>query len=135
LLLPGSSDPATDPGLGTASFTISGDIEGEREGIANFRAFEMSGVHTWDINILDQSPITYTIAFMLWSDEIIEWPSPGTYNLVMGNFDGTEFHGTYSDMSESSTHPEGYVVNLPGSETQGTLNITSSSENLVNSVF
>lgn len=130
-----STKSGGEPGKGEGSFTISGDLEGEKTGISNFRAFEMSGVHTWDINILDQNPITYTIDFRLMSDEPIERPQPGTYELSTSSFDGTTFSGTYTFFEDNQMDPDGYIVGLPGSDTEGTLIITSSSEDLVEGTY
>lgn len=132
------SDSSTDSKTadkGAGSFTISGDIEGEKSGIANFRAFEMSGVHTWDINILNQDPITYTIDFRLMSDEPINRPQPGTYELSTSSFDGSTFTGTYSFFGDNQMDPDGYLIAIPGSNTKGTLIITASSEDLVEGTF
>lgn len=130
-----STESGGKSGAGEGSFTISGDLDGENTGIANFRAFEMSGVHTWDINILDQNPITYTIDFRLMSDEPIDRPQPGTYELSTSSFDGTTFTGTYTFFENNQMKPDGYIVAAPASNTEGTLIITASSDDIVEGTF
>lgn len=127
-----SSGP-DDNGLGEASFTIAGDLEGEKTGIANFRAFEMSGIYTWDILIQDTGQITYDISFSMLSDEAIERPEPGTYDIALSGFGGEDFNGSYSDYNDSQFNPTNYTVGI--SSTSGTLNITNSSEDLVEGTF
>lgn len=128
-----SSGPKDD-GLGEASFTTSGDIEGKNTGIANFRAFEMSGIHTWDILIQDMDPITYEISFAQLSDEPIDRPETGTYDIGISSFGSTDdFLGSYSDYRENQFSPKSYTVGISGSS--GTLTITKSSKDLVEGTF
>lgn len=117
---------------GSASFTVSGELEGEHTGIADFRAFEMNGVHTWDINILDQSPITYTISFVQTGGEPIDAPAIGTYPLELSKADDV-YIANYSHYEESPFQGEDYVVGIDG--TSGELEITSSTDELIEGTF
>jgi len=128
-----STNSSSQMNTGTGSFTISGDVEGNKTGIADFRAYESAGVHTWDILIYDHNPMTFNVSFNLLSNDPIDRPSVGTYELSTGNFQGTEFMGIFTDYSEGMSQSEGYNVGIGG--TGGTLTITTSSENLMEGTF
>src|SRR5690554_127226 len=66
---------------GSSSFTVSGELEREHTGIADFRAFEMAGVHTWDITLIDMDPYTFNLSFLQTGGEPIAAPGVGTYQL------------------------------------------------------
>ena len=127
------SDDSTGPSgndLGEASFEISGAIEGQKEGFANFRAFEMSGVNTWDILIIDEPPRSFEISFSQVSlNESISRPSTGTYKLGLGS--DSDFTASYTDGSLAS--PDSYLATF--GEYGGTLVITSSSDDKIEGTF
>lgn len=117
---------------GSASFTVSGDYEGEYTGIADFRAFEMAGVHTWDILLLDQNPITYNLSFTQTGGEPIDRPEVGTYELGISPSDDV-FLTNFSYYEDTPFQGEDYLVGV--GETSGTLEITTSSDDLMEGTF
>ncbi|MCC5907926.1 MAG: hypothetical protein JJU13_17060 [Balneolaceae bacterium] len=126
------SDDSTGPeanDLGEASFVISGAVEGQKEGFANFRAFEMSGVHTWDILIIDAQPRSFEISISAFSNEPLSRPSTGTYQL--GLTQDSDYAASYSE--GSLAQPDSYTTTF--NENTGTLVITSSSDDEIEGTF
>lgn len=124
----GGGSGGTEHG-GSASFTVSGELEGEYTGVADFRAFEMSGIYTWDIGIKDYDPMTFNISFRQTGGEPIDAPSVGTYPLELSQEEGvylTSFEH-YDDNSDE------YIVGP--SETSGVLEITSSTDTRIEGTF
>lgn len=132
LIFTSCSDDSTGPSgtdFGEASFDISGAIEGQKEGFADFRAFEMSGVYTWDILIIDEPPRTFEISFSQISlNEPISRPSTGTYKLGLGS--DSDFSASYSE--GSLARPDSYSA---FGDYTGTLVITSSSDDIIEGTF
>jgi len=133
LIFTSCSDDSTGPSgddLGEASFEISGAIEGQKEGFANFRAFEMSGVNTWDILLIDEPPRSFEISFSQVSlNESISRPSTGTYKLGLDS--DSDFSASYSE--GSLARPDSYLTTF--GEYSGTLVITSSSDDKIEGTF
>src|SRR5690554_2660736 len=118
---------------GTASFTVSGDVEGEYTGIADFRAFEMSGIHTWDIGLKDYSPRTFNISFRQFGDEPIDAPSVGNYSLDLSQEEGV-YLTSFEHFDSDNPSPGGeYTVGM--GETSGVLKITSSTDTRIEGTF
>jgi hypothetical protein len=120
---------------GSSSFVVSGEIEGEYSGIADFRAFEMSGVHTWDITLIDQNPITFNISFAQFGEEPIAAPPVGTYTLAInpGNQEDDIYQTTFEYFEEDPLQGDNYTVGIDG--TSGVLEITTSTEDLIEGTF
>ena len=117
---------------GSASFDVSGDVEASHSGIADFRAFEMNGIYTWDINMLDNSPITFNLSFVQTGFEPIEQPGPGTYELGFGSTgDYSASYAVYED--DNPFGGEDYLVGF--GETSGELVITTSTDELIEGTF
>ena len=129
-----TTPPPTDPGGhgGSASFTIEGDHAGEYTGIADFRAFEMAGVYTWDILIMNQDPITYNLSFAQTGGEPIDRPEVGTYELGISQSDDV-YLTSFSYYEETPFQGQDYLVGV--GQTSGTLVITTSSESLMEGTF
>lgn len=117
---------------GSASFDVSGDVEASHSGIADFRAFEMNGIHTWDITMLDNSPITFNLSFLQTGFEPIEQPGPGTYELGIGSGEGySTSYTTYE--ADNPFEGEDYLVGF--GDTSGELIITTSTDELIEGTF
>ncbi|MCA1763854.1 MAG: hypothetical protein ABR574_04245 [Cryomorphaceae bacterium] len=127
-----SSPTETGGHGGSASFTVSGELEKEHTGIADFRAFEMSGIHTWDINILDQNPITFNLSFAQTGGEPIDAPGVGTYQLGISQDDDI-YLTSYSHYEDSPFQGEDYIVGIDG--TSGALEINTSTDDLIEGTF
>ncbi|MCA1763609.1 MAG: DUF6252 family protein [Cryomorphaceae bacterium] len=132
-----SNNPPSDPGGhgGSASFDISGEIEGEHSGIADFRAFEMAGVYNWDITIINQDPITFNISFLQQGEDPIDRPGEGTYELGInpGNQSNDIYTGSYVNYGGNPSEQDNYTIGID--ETSGTMEITSSSDELIEGTF
>lgn len=120
---------------GSASFEVSGEIEGEYSGIADFRAFEMSGIHTWDITMIDQDPITFSVSFTQVGSEPIARPEPGTYELGItpGNQSDDTYMASFEYYVDGPFQSDSYTVGI--GDTSGELAITSSSDELIEGTF
>lgn len=132
-----SNNPISDPsGHGrSASFDISGEIEGEYSGIADFRAFEMAGLYNWDITIIDQDPITFNLSFLQQGAEPIDRPGEGTYQLDInpGNQSDDIYTKTYENYGDNPSEQDNYTVGI--GKTSGTMEITSSTDELIEGTF
>ncbi len=117
---------------GSASFTVSGELQGDHTGIADFRAFEMNGIHTWDITLIDQNPITFNISFVQTSDAPIDAPGVGTYQLEISQ-DENVYLTSYEHFDDNPLQGENYSVGIDG--TSGVLEITSSAPDLIEGTF
>lgn len=117
---------------GSSSFTVAGDQEGEHSGIADFRAFEMNGIHTWDITLQDHSPMNFNISFMQTGSEPISAPGVGTYDLAASLAEDA-YITTYDHYDDNPLQGMNYTVGLAG--TSGVMEITSSSDNLIEGNF
>lgn len=101
------SDDPSGPDLsgGDVSITVTGDIEAELSGMADFDGMQSGqNVHTWEISFNDFNPQTYTMLFLKSEEEEFPQPAEGAYSIgdlndefnafylhVEGNFDTTEF--------------------------------------------
>ncbi|NEN24910.1 hypothetical protein G3O08_15525 [Cryomorpha ignava] len=127
----GSNGDDTGHG-GSASFTVSGDLEGEHTGIADFRAFEINGIHTWDITLIDQNPITFNISFAQTGGESIDAPTVGVYPLEVSQ-DENVYLTTYEHFDGNPFQGETYTAGIDG--TSGVMEITTSTESLIEGTF
>ncbi len=120
---------------GSANFQVSGEIEGEYSGIADFRAFEMSGIHTWDITMIDQDPITFSVSFTQVGSDLIDRPEPGTYELGItpGNQSDDTYMASFENYVDGPFQSDSYTVGI--GDTTGELIITSSSDELIEGTF
>ncbi|NEN25680.1 hypothetical protein G3O08_19490 [Cryomorpha ignava] len=76
----GPAGPAGDE-FGSSALTLSGDVEGERSGMADFELLNLAGLsHWWTISMLDFSPQTFSLNLILSvNSENAPQPGPGTY--------------------------------------------------------
>lgn len=94
-----SAGPDEGPsGRGQASFTIAGDITGQKTGIAEFYSFSAFGVHTWSISIFDIGPSTYELDFTIIDTSSISRPVNGIYNLDTNLAPTIGFKAIYSNI-------------------------------------
>lgn len=83
-ILPACSDNSTGPdgnGLGEVNLTVSGDVEAQRTGQADFRELEAASMYTWDLEFHDRNPQTFSLSIGLLSHEPIEQPGTGTFEI------------------------------------------------------
>ncbi len=132
----GNTNPTPSGHGGSATFVIDGALSGEMTGVADFKPFEMSGIHTWNINILDQGPVSYTISIGQTGSEPIARPEPGTYTLGIDNPinpSGDIYTTSYAHYGESQATQDSYAVGLDN--TSGVMVITTSTDNLIEGTF
>lgn len=120
-----------DLGLGNATFSVSGDVEGSKSGMADFSDFNMNNLYSWDISIHDFDPQTFSLQFMIVSDSEIERPSTGTYSI--GNEPDSDFTASFTDTEDGFDNSVEYST-LFG-EYSGTLTITESNNDVVKGTF
>ncbi|TVR17836.1 MAG: hypothetical protein EA391_03715 [Balneolaceae bacterium] len=85
ILISGCSDSSSDPDLGgdlgQVSLTVSGDVQGEKTGMADFYGQDLGSLHYWELSFNDFSPQTYSLQLSLQDFEEIERPAPGSYEI------------------------------------------------------
>jgi hypothetical protein len=134
-----SAGPDEGPsGKGQASFTITGDITGQKTGIAEFYSFSAFGVHTWSIDIYDIGPTTYDLSFSRVDLSPISRPATGNYTLNSDFMDTSGFTVIYSTGSGNSAVE--YTPIFSGlcpelTDEGGTLTIENSSDDRVSGKF
>ncbi|WP_141691557.1 DUF6252 family protein [Rhodohalobacter halophilus] len=116
--------------LGTVTFEVSGALEGDKEGMADFYSMSAYSLYTWEISTHDFNPQSFSLQFQRTSQSEIENPEPGTYSIGGGPDDYlaifTDTEAGFADAVEYSTFSEG---------TGGTLEITHSSDDLIRGTF
>lgn len=153
-----SSGNGSESATGMVSFEISGDMEGEYEGeIATFESTTGAGniPYQFYFDLSDASlNRTFTISFTMFSDEPIDIPAPGSYDLripISQDFDNWNpedgpppvvfatdaFSADFSDLRAGITNPVNYdiLTEYDGYPSGGTLEITSSSSDLIEGKF
>ncbi|MEX2483184.1 MAG: hypothetical protein WED10_01405 [Brumimicrobium sp.] len=120
---------------GSSSFVVSGELEGEYSGIAYFRPFDRNGLHSWGITLIDQKPMTFTISFAQTSGEPIAAPEVGSYTLGInpGNRKDDIYLTSFEYFESDPFKRESYSVGI--SETSGVLEITTSTDELIEGTF
>lgn len=148
LVVWGCSDSSSGPDLGDAgqvSLTVSGDVEGQKTGMADFYGQDLGGIHYWELSFNDFSPQTYSLQLSLQDFEEIERPGPGSYEIgfdvpnPFGERGETVFLGIYTHI------PNGSFSNAVEYDTgilcdddrpqRGTLVISSSTSSQVSGTF
>jgi len=129
-------DNSGGPDIGDATITVSGDIQGQKSGMADFHHLTdlPGGMETWEISIHDYSPQTFSLQFMLASatSEITQ-PGVGTHEIGFAPGSTSVFTAIYTHI------PDGDFMNSTEYSTlwggAGSLNITTSNENTVSGNF
>lgn len=123
--------------LGIINLTVTGEVEGDFSGMADFDHLAVMGTEIWSIDGNDYSPQTFSISF---TDMAIggtaDRPTPGTYSIgsSVGDADYSAIFLYFPDgFKEYSTTIFSDIID--GGENSGTLTITSSNENTVKGHF
>lgn len=151
LLTWGCSDNSSGPDLGgdfgQVSLTVSGDVQGEKTGQADFYGDEPGGqgIHYWELSFNDFSPQTYSLTLSLMDFDEIQRPGSGTYEIGFDTPNPFEergepvFLGIYTHIPNGSfTDAMEFETGLFCTEESprgGTLVITSSSSSEVSGSF
>gem|GEM_PF-2089226 len=115
----------------SASFTISGDIEGEKTGLASAILVESAGTYIFDIGMSDAAGggQTFSLSFFIGpSDEEIEVPEPGDYTIATTN--AGDFWVVYTELEGVDGREYGSIW-----ETSGTMTITASGDDFIEGEF
>jgi len=130
------SDDSSGPGdlddLGEASMNVSGDIDTNHSGQADFWSMQFSGINTWEIHMNDFNPQTFSLTFLLTSMEAIERPEAGTYEL--DELEGFSVIYEYIEDQDFENAREFSNVFCDDSD-NGTLTISSSSDSEIRGSF
>lgn len=120
---------------GSASFVVSGEHEGEYSGVAYFRSFEMRGMHSWGITLVDQKPMTFTVSFSQTGGEPIARPEVGTYTLGInpGNKQDDIFLTSFEYFESNPSKSDSYSVGI--GKSSGVMEITKSTDELIEGTF
>lgn len=129
----GTPDPGA--GKGNASITISGDLDYELDGFAEFEYMDVGSTDPgspqyWDMRIFDSSPLTFELKVNQSVGELNSTGlTPGTYEVRPGNNEKDIFFAMFKDIDEES--PMFSPLYSVLFEEPGTLIIVSSSEDTV----
>jgi len=116
--------------LGSVTFQVSGAVEGDKEGMADFWAMSAYSINSWEIATNDYNPQSFSMQFQKTSQSEIENPDPGTYSIGGGPDDYLAiFIDTENGFEDSVEYNTFYE------ETGGTLEITHSSDDLIRGTF
>lgn len=121
--------------MGEATFTVTGAVEDEKSGQADFHHLTglPGGLENWEISIHDFSPQSFSLQFNLSSSSGIKQPGPGTYEIGFEANSSNVFLAIYTHI------PDGNFMNSTEYSTLwgggGTLTITTSNEDTVSGSF
>jgi len=120
--------------LGEIKFSISGGIEANKEGIADFDKLDIMNTSTWELGGHDISPQTFSLYFSLLSaNQSITRPQPGTYTIGFDVNNSDAFHAVYTHIEDGDFANS--VEYTTWEQNSGTLTIDSSSEDKVTGSF
>lgn len=114
---------------GNASFSLSGDLSGQKAGTADFDIIEILDLYNVIISVYDVSPQTYTIEFALVSENEIVTLEPGSYDIGETTFNGDLFTALYIDTENNTDYSTFF------GDYEGTLTITESTEEYIEGTF
>ena len=128
-------DPVSSNGdLDEASFTITGDINTEVDGIARFGTSGAGDEETsWEITIADTGPQTFVLVISTIDLDGAEQPSTGFYSITNSPTVEGEFSAIFTDMEDDG--PGGTEYSTIFGNEGGTLEISESSSNQVSGNF
>jgi hypothetical protein len=132
-----SSGPGDLEDLGEATLSVSGDIEANHTGQADFLSMQFSGVNNWEIHMHDFNPQTFSMTIFLTSLDEVGPPGTGTFEFdeiegfsviyeYIENEDlqnAREFSNVFCDDSENGTFT---ISSSSDSEIRGSFNATIS---------
>jgi len=147
LIFTACSDNSTGPDgndLGEISLTVTGAVDAQRTGQADFDDLGTGSVHSWEISAHDINPQTFSLTFNHIAHEEIGRPDTGTYEIGIGQGPAPwedprpmSFYAEYVHIvDEDFTNPSIFSTGFCEEEypSGGTLTInTSSSDQIVGS--
>jgi hypothetical protein len=140
------SSTNTDDDIADASVSVTGDVNADLSGQAYFSEMDdgPGGIYSWQIVLNDFNPQTFSLQFQHVSNDPIEQPAEGTYEIRTGSetpFDENEnpvFTGIYTDIEDGDyADATEYSTHLCDEETDlgGTLVIETSETDLISGTF
>lgn len=128
--------------LGEVNIIVSGDLSGTFKGVADFDHLKASSSEIWSISAHDNKPQTFSMSIMVtgneWSENTIGRPEPGTYSL--GGVGTSDYQAGFDHIVDQDYYNKNgkntsYSTIWMKEEENGTLVITSSTENVVKGTF
>ncbi|TVR12819.1 MAG: hypothetical protein EA391_14780 [Balneolaceae bacterium] len=129
-----SDDVSTGPDLddlGNVEFSVTGDIEANVEGIAQFGS--VGDGTSWEISFTDRGAQTFSLVISKIDTEGTEQPSPGVYEIGSSPIADDEFMSVYTDLQSEAAG--GTEYSTKHGDTGGTLEINESSADQVSGTF
>ncbi len=120
------------PNLGSVAIALSGDIEGNRTGVADFSFLDLGSMQTWELSFNDFGPQTFSLNLMLTDLESVLRPAPGTYEIGFDALDPNVFFGDFTDIPNGDFLG---AVEYDTFEKGGTLTIETSTDEKVTGHF
>ena len=114
---------------------VTGDIEAEKIGVANFSLVTLGGANSWELNMFDLDPQSMSLQLAISSNtQVIQRPEPGTYTIGDVDESNSVFTAIYVEL------PEGDINNAEQYNTKtegygGTLVIEASDSGIVTGNF
>lgn len=121
--------------FGEINITVTGQLEDNFSGMADFHQSEVLSTQVWEISGHDYNPQTFSIQLMdVGITDDAERPSPGTYSI--GNTVNADYTVNFTHIPNGSfSNSVEYSTTYGNNANNGTLTITSSTENTVKGSF
>lgn len=86
--------------LGSVEITLSGDLEGNRSGIADFSYLDLGAIQQWELNFNDYNPQTFDLNLMIMSvdEDLSTSPQTGTYEIGFEATNSSVFFGSFTNI-------------------------------------
>ena len=135
-LLFGCSDDSSGPedldDLGEATLNVSGDINANHTGQADFWSEDTGVVNLWELTMYDFNPQTFSLSFLLTSSDPIARPGPGNYEIVEAN----GFNAVYEYIeNQDFVNTRVFIKLFCDDDNAGELTITNSSDSEIRGNF
>ncbi|MCC5915187.1 MAG: hypothetical protein JJU46_12475 [Balneolaceae bacterium] len=129
-----SDDPvgSEEDEFGSVTFNLSGDLDAEMDGIAQFSLFTESTIEQWELSFFDTGQQTYSLTLFT-QGENLERPSEGVYTIGNDLTAEDEFFGVFEDLEDGFDSMVEYSTSHE--DAGGELVIEESSSDLVSGSF
>lgn len=129
-------------GLGTMTLEVTGEVNGSFKGMADFNHLKVSQTESWSIAGHDMKPQTFSLDITAignqFTSNTIGRPEPGNYSI--GGMQTADYQATFThivdeDFYNSNGKNVTYTTTYLNEGQNGTLTITSSTEETVKGTF
>lgn len=121
--------------FGKIELTLSGDLQGERNGVADFYHGSARSTEWWEISAhhgrVGEQKFSFNLKLTTMNQELSQ-PKPGTYKIGFTPNSTEVFAASFIDIIDSENHVQKEYGTMPG---EGTLTIEVSTENQVKGHF